>query len=135
MTEGIMGARWRVRWVAAIALLRAVGHVLRNVDSKTDPGWKNAIDAAWSQLLASKPKPAIYWEFIQDERNSVLKEYRPKAGQGVTIHVGSTPVEYAYAMNDGTYKGRDPRDVVREAIDWWDDYLRDIEKAYAQGRT
>lgn len=43
--------RFRVLWVASVALCRAVGHVLQKVDSSTSPQLKAAISqvyASWS---------------------------------------------------------------------------------------
>jgi len=90
--DGVVGRQWRIRWIAAIALLRSVGHVLKNVDSASNPLMKRHIDEAWVNLVASKPKPTIFWEFIQKERNNILKEYRIRAGQGVTIRPGPVHV-------------------------------------------
>jgi hypothetical protein len=36
LRDGIAGREWRIRWVTSVALLRAVGHVLRNIDARTD---------------------------------------------------------------------------------------------------
>ena len=67
--------RWRVLWAGAMALVRTVGHVLRNVDGK-DPGIRPAVNSAWDRWNAAKVANAIFWEFIQKERNKILKEYR-----------------------------------------------------------
>ena len=129
--DGVSGREWRIRWVAAVALLRTVGYVLRKVDAATDPLLKSVIDAAWDQLSATKPQPTIFWAFIEEERNNVLKEYRLSAGQGTTVRPGTGPTLYEYAMSSGPYAGRDQRAVLQEAIDWWGSYLAAIEREYA----
>ena len=67
---------WRTRWTALVALLRAVGHVLYKVDGAQSPEWRRAVDVAWDRVRASKPEPEILWEFIEKERNNVLKAYQ-----------------------------------------------------------
>ena len=88
LREDPTGSLWRRRYVACIALLRAVGHVLNNVDTKTSANHKAVIDARWQQQQNTKPKPEVFWSFIENERNLLLKEYGPVAGQNVTVFVG-----------------------------------------------
>lgn len=57
-----------------------------------------------------------------------MKEYRSHTGQGVTVHLGPLRrAEYHYVMNDGPFKGRDPRDLADEAIAWLEEYLDRID--------
>jgi len=139
---GVQGSSWRRRWITSVALLRVVGHVLDKVDSSRSTVHKLAIDEAWRSLQRSKPEPAIFWGFIINERNNVLKEYKLSAGQGVTVRPGGVSVDlvtgaqhaseglptiYHYVINDGLFKGRDQRHVLREAIEWWRAYLDAID--------
>src|SRR5450759_1169232 len=87
LADGVSGSEWRRRWVTAVVLLRAVGHVLDKVDAESSPAMCRAIAEAWRGLPASKPEPRIFWDFIDAERNNVLKEYVLAAGQGVTVFV------------------------------------------------
>src|ERR1041384_3190884 len=66
----------RFKWVAAMALLRTVGHVLANIDAASSAYAKREIDNAWQKLRSSKPEPKIFWRFIEEGRNLVLKEYQ-----------------------------------------------------------
>jgi len=129
-----MGQEFRVRWVAAVTLLRAVGHVLRKVDGESSPRAKEAVRHAWERL----PKDDPLWRFIDDERNNVLKEYGFGAGQGVAIHVSSLgdgivygvvvgSQEVTYVMNSGPFKGRDPRDLIEEGLRLWETVLEAVE--------
>lgn len=143
LKDGISGRDWRIAWVTSVALLRAVGHVLQKVDSQTNPRLQQAISTAWQKLAESRPEPAIFWSFIEEERNSILKEYRMTAGQGVTVRPGTAhinlrtgeqwsepglPTLYRYEMHSGPYAGRDQRDVLSEAIAWWEMYLDKIDE-------
>jgi hypothetical protein len=125
---GIQGRAWRRRWVAAVVLLRTVGYVLGKIDINISQKYKHAIEVAWGQLNQSKPQPEIFWEFIEVERNNIIHEYEVGAGQGATVHLGQDkPTEHHYLVNTGPFAGRDQRDVLREAIAWWETYLDGID--------
>jgi len=70
ITHGVQGSAWRRRWINAVVLLRAVGHVLENVDTQRSAAYRTAIERAWKVLQASRPSPAIFWQFIFEERNT-----------------------------------------------------------------
>ena len=146
---GVQGGEWRRRWITAVVLLRTVGHVLSKVDARSDPELGKIINSEWEKLQASKPEPRIFWEFIDQIRNSILKEYEISAGQGVTIRPGTThinlktgeqthgeslPTLYHYTINSGYYIGREQKDILLEAIQWWDDYLKNIESKYEKSK-
>ena len=125
---GIQGRAWRRRWVAAVVLLRTVGYVLAKIDVNISPRYEAAIKAAWKPLKNAKPEPAIFWDFIEAERDNIIHEYEVGAGQGVTVHLGqSRPVEHHYLVNTGPFAGRDQRVVLREAVAWWEQYLDAID--------
>ena len=125
---GVQGRAWRCRWVAAVVLLRTVGYVLAAVDSSRSVKYKQAIDAAWKELQRTKPSPQIFWQFIDQERHNIVHEYEVGAGQGATVHLGQNkPVEHHYLLNTGPYAGQDQRDVLREAIAWWEQYLDAVD--------
>ena len=125
LTDDIVGSEWRRRWVACIALLRAVGHVLKEVDGSTSCKMRSIIEKEWKLY----EKDTIFECFIKKERDNILKEYKFGAGQGVVIQIGAPTKSYnTYHMNTGHYKCSDPRDVVRQAIEWWEQQLDKIEK-------
>src|SRR5262245_54359762 len=76
---GLPGPEWRRAWVATVALLRAVGHVLEKVDGKSSPGMARAVKAEFARLKRERGENKIFWDFIERERNNVLKEYREPA--------------------------------------------------------
>ena len=76
LDECEFGPEWRRSWVTVVALPRAVGHVLQKVDARTDARMAEVIRQQYESLKRSKPEPAIYWAFIEGERNNVLKEYQ-----------------------------------------------------------
>ena len=145
----VQGSDWRWRWVAVVALLRSVGLVLYGTDREQgDDVWKQVIDKAWSQS-----KPPIFRDFIEEDRNNIIHEYRFRAGQSVRVFasavtarfgIGTVPdaspdpvppprsPEYGYPITEGPYKGRDQHDVATEAIAWWEQYLDAIEAEVAR---
>ena len=144
LVDGVQGRDWRRKWILAVVLLRTVGHVLDKVDGGRTPAYRAAIDKWWSSLKASKPAPSIFWQLIEEERNSILKEYLTAAGQGVTIQLSGIEVNlrtgeqkvdppnppiYHYTFNSGTYKDRDQREVLAEAIAWWELQLGAVDRA------
>ena len=120
-----------------MVLLRAVGHVLDKVDASRDPVLAKAVATWWVELKQSKPEPRIYWGFIDEERNSILKEYKSRAALSIETTVASfhirthEPVEPSaprvlLRMEGGDYSGQDQIKVVQEAILWWERQLESI---------
>lgn len=87
---------------------------------------KGAIAEAWKQWMDAPSRNLIFTEFIEKERNLALKEYR----LGETLVM--SPGEHA------THEVRLPMvfcgrlvgqvELVREAIDWWEVKLDEIEE-------
>ncbi len=125
--DNTQGSIWRIRFITAITLLRAVGHILEKVDGKTSDIHKSVIENQWTIWKNDRTNHEIFWSFIENERNLILKEYQINGGQGVTVFIGEDRCEYNYPMNDGYYKGRDQRDIILEAIQWWEKELSTIE--------
>lgn len=145
LRAGPIGSLWRRRWAGQVALLRSVMHVLQKVDGAAGSAYRSAIAEAWVSLNRTKPDPYIFWSFIEAERNSIVKTYQTVAQQNVTIRVAwpdepplgartgvrrpghATRAEYTYTMGDGPFKGRDPRDIAAEAIEWLRFYLAGVD--------
>lgn len=142
--------RWRLHWVAAIALIRAVGHVLDKVDGAS-PAVKAASRAAYARWTSDASEHQIFREFIERERNTILKEYEFNLHPGEAVEV-VFPVtlqrvsdgELVQAASvfpldkniyrpllDGFRQTDDARDVLSDAIEWWDAELAAIEHAVA----
>ncbi|QDL39408.1 hypothetical protein [Rhodoferax sediminis] len=142
LVDGIQGRDWRRQWILSIVLLRAIGHVLDKVDGSRSSAARAAIDKWWAGV--KQARPSIFWDFIEEERNSVLKQYQSNAGQGVTVRLSGMqmgangapskvdppmPAIYHYVLNDGPFKGRDHRDVLRKALAWWEQQLATVDEA------
>ncbi len=144
LTDGVQGRQWRRRWITCVVLLRAIGHVLEKVDGERDAILRKNIDVWWKSVKQGKPEPLIFWDFIDEERNSILKEYQTRAGQGVAIQLSgielnlrtgeqrSDPPKHAiyhYTINTGPFAGREQHELLAEAISWWESQLNAIDAA------
>lgn len=148
----LQGESFRISWVAIVTLLQTIGHVLSKVDSQLSANHKIVIDNHWKALNFSKPEPKIFWEFIEQERNNVLKQYQLGVArwmqlpalvlpQGSTVMMvdmansrgGGGVNENLYPIHtqitSGPFRGRKEFDVIAEAADWWGEQLSEIEAA------
>lgn len=141
---------WRTRWIAVVTILRAVGHVAEGVDGKMDAEMRAAIKAEFGELQGTKPEPRIWWDFILSERNRALKEMTLGARMNITVRPGSSwfnlktgesggtdgePTLYEHFMAGEIYEGRDPRELAREAIEFWTSYLDRVDQRANAMRT
>lgn len=141
---------WRVNWVGALALIRAVGHVLDKVDG-ADASVKFAARGAYRTWMSDAPEHRVFRRFIDDERNNVLKNYifnlHPLDEVDVVIGMGITNPDNAALSRehlvipmteniyrpilDGYGEGEDARGIYKEALDWWHRELDAIDAACA----
>jgi len=125
---------YRVMFLATIALCRAVGHVLKEVDRKQSTGAKQLIDAQYKLISDSKKDlKNIYWHFIKAERDLLLKQYQCNYDDGpldlcTCDDIYSIVDMYSCAMKQGPFQGVDSIELLRQAIEWWDTQLIEIER-------
>ena len=146
ISKDLWGPNWRLRWGGLLALLRAVGHVLAKVDSKESAEAKRAIGEAWNALNVTRPEPKIFWEFIEAERNNILKAYEFGAGVNLTVRPGhaifnsETGEQVGVAglqstfnafMRSGEFVDRDPLELCQDAIKFWHAYLNEVDRKIA----
>ena len=142
--------RWRVHWAGAVALTRAVGHVLDKVDGR-NPRIRAAARSAYGRWRAEGGGHEIFREFIDRERNSILKEYRfshhpldevsvvvamdyldPSTGdRHRSVDVVPVGDNIYRPMLEGYRKGDDARDILTDALSWWAVELDAIDAASA----
>ena len=159
-TQAKAGPAFRASWFAVIGLLRAVGHVLEKIDGASDSHLANAVSVCWKELNASRPEPAIYWGFIEGERNRFIKNYEHGITRLQIIRTGSSnnvlALDLANAgkatqlvsvynilpelpdrsvisvLADGPFAGHAETHVASQAIDWWNQYLVKVESLARQ---
>lgn len=125
---------WRLQWVAAIVLIRAVGHVLSKVDGKETPMVKELSSELHRRWKSDSEGDAIFRDFIEQERNSILKEYEFGISEGpvpvtapmINAVTGEVFVQRALIednvyrpMWSGPYEGEDGRTLIDDAVSWW----------------
>jgi len=125
-------AKWRVLWVGSVSLLRAIGHVLKNVDRRHEPA-RSLIDNAFRAWKEQPSAHRIFWDFIKIERDKVLKEYEfcLDSRDSVPLIVD----DGVFLVRDNLFRpvasgygnGEDARDVYGEALGWWKAELTNIE--------
>ena len=134
--------RWRILWVAAMTLIRSVGHVLLSEADK-DPDLKERVSKLFKEHWESKKSHPIFWRFIKAERDSLLKEgianiyssdsftlvVEELLGQRVTATQFSLDGNLFRPIEEGPWIGQDARDVYLEAIEWWEIQLTALEQA------
>ena len=132
---------FRVLWTATVSLLRAVGHVLRNVDAEGDATTRIVVEDWWREVKSDASRHAIFWRFIERQRNEVLKEYRlgylerliAVATDGDSLELDSPIYK---PLLDEQFNAEDARDVASDAVSWWNEQLlriqTDIEARHRQ---
>ena len=132
---------WRLNWILAVVLLRSVGHVLSNVDGGASGQVKELARKLHHEWKSGDSAHAIFRDFIERERNSILKEYAIamsegpipivaylRDGQGAHFESRALIEENIYRpIADGPYEGEDGRTVLDDAIDWWRTQLARID--------
>lgn len=152
---------YRRRWVAAVTLLRAVGHVLRNVDRERDETHRRSVDDAWQT-----PKPEIFTHFIEETRANTIKKY--VSGAFLLRDEQASPMSYfdasamastepsvvltgtpnpdgdlapllraplPFCFADGPFEYESVYTVIESAIEYWEKYLAEIETAMVQSSS
>lgn len=109
---------WRLYWFSGVATLRSIGHVLHNVDRQTGDRAARSIDTWWSRIKADRNENWIFFDFIERERNNILKEF----SFGASLPGEHDRRQLAY---DGSHL--DGAQLFREAVYWWRGQLEWIE--------
>ena len=134
----------KILWFSCVTLLRTVGHVLHKVDSMNFS--VNLQNELKNQFKNWKSSESIFNDFIDKERNLILKEYdvsvEVKESEGfsnLVLSDGSNLI-----LSDGSQltvkttlkslvkakghcEGETPLSILDEAIQWWDSHLADFE--------
>jgi hypothetical protein len=121
----------RLWWILALTLLRAVGHVLNKVDSRRSRYLADSIRQAYSTWKLEPHRHRIFHDFIEKERNEIIKEYR--------IDPAILPVQKAADAAPGLLLVGDqaltPSAAIASAIRWWEEQLTIIEEEAAGALT
>ena len=138
---------WRVHWAGALALLRAVGNVLKQVDAKTDPRIAAAEKEQFKKWKQDDRDSDMFFEFIKKDRDLLLKEYEfnvhPLDTSSILIttklrdqngnifehnEVHELDGNIYRPILSGPKEGDDARDAYKEALEWWGHQLDEIDQ-------
>lgn len=134
----------KLLWFASVAMLRAIGHVLKKVDSKTrGDAFNHALDTRYEHW---KREP-IFADFIERERNIILKVYESslteqeiieesflitESGDQLVTESGDELVVMTaittLVKGSGAFSGEKPAYVLSKALAWWDKELSELEQ-------
>ena len=111
---------WLLPWIAGIYLLRTTEHVLDKVEKKKSHLHKKVISQKWKDWKTYQPENWIFWEFIEEDRNNILKEFQ--------LGFETTPYAEAneYEVEEAVYE---KMNLFRESVYWWRQQLREIEQS------
>jgi len=156
--ENPTGQQWRIQWVGTLALLRTVANTFNEQakDPTVHPNLHQELNDFWDRMKVTEPQPEIYWGFIRIDANDLLHYWKFSAAQHSTtqrdeltrtraqvsakessVHAvdfsgrfEGFEIEDTYLMKSGPFAGQDSRDVVRQAIEWYEQEIADmIERA------
>ena len=126
---------WRLDWVACVALLRAIGHVLHKEDGKHDDVSKAVIKNFWEK--SGFKNEDIFKNFIERDRNNILKAmdfgvvlkpytYSLEGDKNLSFEQKSE----RYGMFHGLLReDEDALDTINKALESWNKHLCIIENA------
>jgi hypothetical protein len=122
---------FRRRWVAAITLLRAVGHVLNGADKKLHPALAQPI----SQFFETTKGDPLFNDFIKNTRDLTVKEYRSGlfGVWGTDSPMAIEPVSETdviggeLVFRGGKLDGKKLEVIFPRALSWWDKHLKILE--------
>ncbi len=126
--------RTRIAWIAALTLLRSVGHVLAKVDTRR-AGWlKDAINTKHQAVKQDMFHNLIFHEFIERERNVVIKEYKASifdfvddTDNGKKSKIVVTNIQ----IGTDVYT---PSEAIAVALRYWERYLDHVEEMALSSR-
>jgi hypothetical protein len=107
---------WRINWLAGVSALRGIGHVLDKIDKVRSENYRNAIEHIWNGWKADRRSNWIFFDFVEKERNNILKEFN----FGSFISAEDRALSYIDSEIDAI-------ELFRLAAYWWRFQLEKIE--------
>lgn len=149
---------FRIYWLTELALLSTVGDVLYKIDCEEDEKVKLVWCNRFKELKENKDAHEIFWSFIKEERNNIIHEYKVSYSEGGEHRVSVAPNGIAFVVPESFFgdagdslKGElasctldsniyrpmdcsdtwgviDCRDLIKEAIYWWENEIGTIKQ-------
>jgi hypothetical protein len=137
----------KLRWFTCLALLRSVGHVIDKVDRIN----YNQYQKIFNEHYKEKKEDSIFKDFIDNERNLILKQYidyiqneenivleKPnlvdengncivdEEGNRILLSPAEVVTKY-FIKSDGFASGKLLHEIVELGIIWWEDYINNLK--------
>lgn len=116
----------RMAWISCLTYLRAVGHVLDKVDGRRSKWLREAGTRKHDECKQDRFGNLIFWEFIEAERNLLLKEYRSSIWEKRSAQPSGNGEPILLDILIGT-EVFGPADAVQASLEWWERYLDGVE--------
>lgn len=126
---------FRVLWVAALSLCRSIGYVLARDENEIVKKVSRKHFNKWKA-----EKNGIFINFIDEERNTIIHRgeirccFSPQLAVGISddgaecFDFGEDLIYVPFPENlYDKYGDIDVRDLLKDAISWWDIQLKEIE--------
>ena len=91
--------------------------VLAKVDSSSSAVHRAEINRLWDEWKADRADHRIFWDFIEQERNSILKTYE----FGAQLVEDDAAADIVFSDGDSAF-GK-----FRDALYWWRAQLEELE--------
>lgn len=138
----------KLRWFTCLALLRSIGHIIDKADKENNKKYKHIFE----DYHRKKKNDDIFKNFIEKERNLILKEYidyikeeKKEVVESFTLvdeegncivdengnRLVSEPcnlVTKYFNKSDGFAKGKLLHQIVEMGIEWWENYIKELEE-------
>jgi hypothetical protein len=128
----------RLFWFAALAMVRSIGDVVKNVDANGRSQFEAELVTRW-KLWKAEP---MFADFIKPERDAIVHEYEsslaeegnlfPKDGGSLLLENGNAlPRDTTITRlvkSGGMFEGSAPEVALSEALAWWEEKLSELEQ-------
>lgn len=125
-------SEWKIIWIGTCSILRTAIDLFQ-VDAKSclPTGIKHEIGAEWKAIKDQKDEHTIFWEFLRQERDNVIHEYKwqayetwmkpdgtLRASRLSLLTLNDDGARPMLLMKDGSFKGRNSLELLKEGADW-----------------
>lgn len=123
---------WKVTWIGTCTIIRSSIDLFQ-IDAKSclHPRICEEIIKEWHDIRKNRDKNRIFWDFLRQERNSILHEYEWRAYEAwmkpdgtlrparlSLLMIDDDGARPALLMRDGPFKGRNSLELLKESADW-----------------
>ena len=116
---------FRLTLFLCLCLIRAIGQIVKNEVEEMP-----TLKLFQQKLYQSKRNDILYTEFIKKFRDEIVKEYGVGVSWASITEYETAKHRMEYRITRGIYEDRDVRELLQEAVDWWENYVNILEDEY-----